>query len=498
MSDDPALLGAYAGLGAAARAQLHDARADELAGGGESAARLGAIPYHRERGSDPAGGGVRALAAAAGHCFATGFHAAVTDLGARGRGLTRPERDPAHWWLFTSLAAASLAALGRGVEAEALYDEARRASTDPGMHAAAAYETAMLYARHHDVSRRDPVAAQPWINEAIAFARALPDAADRAFNLAFGMNGLALVEMRSGNPDRALKLVGEGLELFDRDLPAGSHPLDRCSLLANRARLLTMKGALTAALAGHDALIALDPTYGEYHFERGNLLHLLGRDDDALAAYAEAERLSLPFPELHYNRADLLAGRGEQDVALADLDRVLELDPDFLDAYVNRAGILAARDDGAAAWPDVNAGLARDPGNPYLLCILGQLEAAGGRVAAALAAFDAAVAAQPGLSAAWASRAALRLEVGDPDAAVTDLTRALEQGEDSCLLFNRAVAHKAAGRLKAARDDAERSLTLHPGDPETLALLAEITPRRRGRFRGRGKRGCPRKAKPRG
>ncbi|HKB29723.1 MAG TPA: tetratricopeptide repeat protein [Streptosporangiaceae bacterium] len=473
VSDDPALLEAYAGISAAARARLHDARADELARGGESAVRLGAIPYHRERGSDPAGAGVRALAEAAEHCFAAGFHTAVADLGARGRRLITPERDPAHWWLFTSLAAASLAALGRGAAAEALYDEARRACTNPSVHRAAAYETAMLYARHHDPSRRDPVAAKAWINQAIAFAQTLPDPAERAFNLAFSLNGRALIEMRTGNTDRALKLVDDGLALFDRDLPAGSHPLDRCSLVANRARLRTMNGPLAAALAGHDTLVALDPTYGEYHFERANLLHLLGRDDEALAAYGEAERLSLPFPELHYNRADLLAAGGDEEAALADLGRALELDPDSLvDAYVNRAGILAARGDRAAAWLDVRAGLARDPDHPYLLCILGQLEAAGGRVAAARAAFDAAVAALPDLAAAWASRAALQLEAGDPDGAVADLTRALELGEDSSLLFNRAVAHLAAGRPDAARDDAERSLSMCPGDPEALALLA--------------------------
>ena len=364
ISDDPVLLRAYAHLDATERAGLHDARADELAASGEFSARLGAVPYHRERGNDPAGAGVRALAEAAEHCFAAGFHAAVADLCARGRQLVTPVRDPAHWWLFTSLAAGSLAALGRGAEAEALYGEARIASTDPSVHRRAAYETAMLYARHHEPSRRDQVAALPWINEAIAFARTLPDRAERAFSLAFSMNGRALVEMRLGNGDRALETVEECLALFDRDLPAGSHLLDRCSLLANRARLLGMRGPPADALSSLDALIALDPTYGEYHFERGNLLHLLGCDDEALAAYAEAQRLSLPFPELHFNRADLLAARGEEDAALTDLDRVLELDPDFLDAYINRAGILTARDDTAAAWPDVDAGARERSGQP--------------------------------------------------------------------------------------------------------------------------------------
>ncbi len=57
-----------------------------------------------------------------------------------------------------------------------------------------------------------------------------------------------------------------------------------------------------------------------------------------------------------------------------------------------------------------------------------------------------------------------------------DLTYALEQREDSSLLFNRAVAHKAAGRQQAARHDVRRALKLTPGDADTLALLADLSP----------------------
>lgn len=267
--------------------------------------------------------------------------------------------------------------------AERLYDEARAASADPAAHRIAAYETAMLYARHHAQDRLDPARARPWINAAIAFAGLLPDPAERAFHLAFTKNGRALVEVRLGNARGALDLVDEGVALLETEVSAGSRPLDRCSLLANRARVLALTGRAADALAGQDALVALDPTNGEYNFERGNLLHLLHRDDEALACYARAQWLALPFPELHYNRADLLAARGEEDAALAELDRVLELNPDFLDAYVNRAGLLAGRGEDAAAAADVAAGLARDPGNPYLLCVLGQLEAASGRPARA-------------------------------------------------------------------------------------------------------------------
>jgi tetratricopeptide (TPR) repeat protein len=475
VSDEPAQLAAYARLSPASRARLHDGRADDLERDGWSSAWLGALPYHRERGTDPAGRGVRALTQAAELCFSAGFHHAAADLGQRGRALVTPAPDLAPWWHCTFLAAGSLTALGRGAEAQALYDEARAACTDPAVHRVAAYETAMLYTRHHGPGLLDPARALPWINEAIALAGLLADPAGRAFHLAFTKNGRALVDMRLGNPRGALDLVEEGLALLAIDVPAGSHPLDRCSLHANRARVLAFTGQLADALAEHDELIALDPTYGEYHFERGNLLHLLHRDEDALACYASAQQLSLPFPELHYNRADLLIARGDEDGALAELDRALELAPDFVTAYVNRAGILAGRGEHAAAVTDVAAGLARDPGNAYLLCIRGQIEAAEDRPAAARVAFDAAITANPGLAAAWASRAALEFAAGDPDAAVADLSRALEQGEDAVLLFNRATALRMVGRFDAAKDDANRALALGPADDAaTLALLADL------------------------
>jgi len=98
-----------------------------------------------------------------------------------------------------------------------------------------------------------------------------------------------------------------------------------------------------------------------------------------------------------------------------------------------------------------------------------------GRQAPARAAFDAAIAASPELPQTWACRASLELQSGDPDAAVADLTQALERGENASFLFNRAVAHRAADRLDAAMTDAERALELAPGDAEARALLTEIT-----------------------
>ena len=56
-TDDPDEATAYEAAPREVTAALHDERARDLEQGADSAATLGAIPYHRERGSDPAGAG---------------------------------------------------------------------------------------------------------------------------------------------------------------------------------------------------------------------------------------------------------------------------------------------------------------------------------------------------------------------------------------------------------------------------------------------------------
>ncbi|GII79011.1 hypothetical protein Sru01_39930 [Sphaerisporangium rufum] len=462
--DDPRALARYRELPPAERARLHDRRADELAATGDPAWTLGAIPYHREHGGDPAGAGVAALWAALDHCMQEGFLDAAADLGRRGLRLATP--GGRRWWNLSQGTATALAGLGHRRQAREVLDDARRTSLDPEVHSASAYATAMLDARDPDRARRDLGRAQGWINEAIAISTLLPDPAVRAFKLGFDLNGKALIEMREGHLDQALTLVESAIKLAETDLPPGRHLVHRMILRANRAQLLGMLGHPGEALAEMDAAVAMDPVYPDQHLDRGNLLLQLGRIQDALADYDTAIRLSPPLPEAHYNRAQLLLATGDREAARADLDRVLELDPEYLDAYINRAGLLAELGRPEQARADVLAGLALDPGNAYLCCVLGQLETAAGRFAAARAAFDDALTAAPALVPAWAGRAALRYETGDLDGAVADLTRAIAVDQDAALYYNRAVALRDLGRPAEALADLRRARDLDPDDPD--------------------------------
>jgi tetratricopeptide (TPR) repeat protein len=470
-ADDPAVVTAYEALGPGERALLHDRRAAELRGGDEQLVRLGALPYHLEHGSDPAGAGARALRAAQDYCVCMGFYEAVADYGRRGLALVDPAAQPELWWKFVNAQGLALSILGKTREALGLYDQARLASIDPNVHMAAAYSTAMLYTRHNVPQERDQAKAKAWLNSAIATASLITDPSDRAFQGAFYRNGLALVEVNLGSPAEALRLVDECISGLDRDLRPDEHQLHRSVLKNNRARVYVSLGRLDDALADYAVVIAADPNHAEHYLERGNIYRRLGRAGEAAADYATAMRLSPPFPEIYYNRGDLRLSAGDEAGALADFSYALELDPELVDAYVNRAGMFLEDGSLELARRDAEAGLRYDPANAHLHAVIGGVLVASGDAAAAVAAYNRALAADPSLVAAWAGLAEAQLQTGDAPRAIDSLTRALEIAEDAALLFNRAAALSCAGRWAEARADLARARDLDPADPDIAEQL---------------------------
>jgi tetratricopeptide (TPR) repeat protein len=341
------------------------------------------------------------------------------------------------------------AATGRADEAAALYDEACRQTTLPKIHLHAAYGRAMLYTRFLPRDRRDRAMAKMWINTAIALSSQLPDAQRRAFDLSFNENGLALIEMYLGDPDRALALVDGGIARVDREAADGSILLHRSVLRYNRAQLLSRMGRREEALAAYEEAIDADPNQSEYHLERGDLLRRFGRLEEALAAYETAIRTSPPYPEPHHARADLLLELGREDDALAGFSYVLELDPALSDARLARAGLLFDAGELAAARRDVEAGLALDPAAAALHALRGSITQAQERFDEAHEAYAEALRLDPTLAAVWSNRASLWYEQGDVDRAIEDLVRAVELDDDPDIRANLELARRARLELAA-------------------------------------------------
>jgi tetratricopeptide (TPR) repeat protein len=452
-SDDPRHHAGYAQVPADQRAAWHDRRAELLAGLGEPSLLLGAVPYHAERGSDPAGAGAAAIREAQLRCKALGLYHATADLGARGSRLVDRSSAPKLWWELIGDVTTSLAVSGRPDEARTLLEELRTLTMDPEFHMHIAYAIGMLYARHYPDDRRDTGQARAWLNLAIALAEQLPDRKERAFWSVFNQNGLALVDVRDSRLDDALQRLETGIARLDRELEPTEQLLHRNGLRYNRAQAFMVGGRLEDALAGYTQAIDMDPNFPDNYFHRGNILARLGRHAEAVAEYGRAIALTPPMTEVYYNRADSRTELDDIDGALHDFGRVLELDPGHLDARVNRAGLLCDLGDHDAAASDVNAGLALDGSNARLWCLKARLLAERGDAAAATDAISTALAADGRLAEAYALRGTLAFDAGRLDASIEDLTRAVELDASPEIRFNRAVALQAAGRFTEAAQE---------------------------------------------
>ncbi|MHC3470045.1 tetratricopeptide repeat protein [Streptomyces sp. 7R007] len=467
-SDDPDERSAYQAADPAVRAALHDRRAARLLGEGDWSLRLGAVPYHLEHGSDPAGAGGDALHEAVYYAAGLGFWPAVLDYARRARAVVDPEQAE-RYWDFCGKMASAYGLLGRTREAERLYVEVRGRYPLPMAQMFTGYALAMLYTRMHPPELRDHHLAKAYLSNTITLASLLPDAEQRAFHWAFQRNGMALVEMHLGNLPEALRLVTSALEHLDAELPADRHRLHRSVLVHNRGRVYAALGRLPEALADLTTVIGLDPNYPDYYFDRADMLHRLGEDTAALADYDTALALGPPFWEVHFNRADLRAATGDTEGALADLRRVVELEPTELDARVNLVGLLLETGRPEEAAPLVREGLRLAPSDARLLLARGQLAWEAGHTESARRDFDLALSADPDCVPALAARAGLAFEAGDLAGALRDLNHAVETDPaDPDLRYNRGYVHQTAGALRAAVDDYTTALALPGADPADL------------------------------
>jgi tetratricopeptide (TPR) repeat protein len=468
-SDVPGERDAYLALTPAERAKLHDRRAQELEAAGEWSLQLGAIPYHREHGTQP--GAVRpAYSNAINYCIGMAFYDWALELAGRFGSLCDPDSDPDLYYKVQTAKAQCLALLERPAETEPIYYDLLSRLAKPMVHMNVSYAIAMLYTRLLDEEHKDHLRARAHVNTAVAIASQLEDPHDRAFHTVFMNNGKALIEMHLGNLQASLALVTGGIERLDRELTPDKYRLHRSVLNHNRAQVYAALGRSQEALAEFDHVIELDRCYPEYHFDRANLLLKLGRLDEAVAGYQDAIRAGPPFPELYFNRGTALAASGDLGGAMRDFRYVLDLEPDFTEARVSLASLLVEQGEAQRAEAEARAGLAFVPGEARLHCTLGLALLELAQPEAARKAFDQALSLDPGLPEARVNRAVAAHELGQHDAAIADLTSALDADPaNPDLLYNRGFVLEGAGRCEDALADYTQALRSADADrPELL------------------------------
>jgi tetratricopeptide (TPR) repeat protein len=107
-------------------------------------------------------------------------------------------------------------------------------------------------------------------------------------------------------------------------------PSDVVATRVNRGILRVRAGRLDDGIADFDAAIALDPSVGEAHFNRGVAFLRRNRAAEALPSFAIAVEGASMRPALaHFGRAAAYEALGDLRAAYADYRRASEIEPDW-------------------------------------------------------------------------------------------------------------------------------------------------------------------------
>ena len=290
------------------------------------------------------------------------------------------------------------------------------------------YLLAMLYARF--LPQRDLPKAVEHLEYGLSLlANAdLPDSV-RYFYIVFLKNGLAYVRAQQRQPEAAVALCQEGLELLDTYLAPEQHRLHRSVLVYNIAQVYAATGQVEQALETFSLVITMDPYYSEYYNERGAIFFKAGNLAAAEQDYLRAIELSPPYSEVWINLGQCYREMERAEDAIAAYTRALDLNPQAALPLIGRAEMYAECGEAQKSLEDYHAALQLEPHQPQVL----------------------------------AARAIVYYETGQVEQALSDLDAAIALSPDQAVFYqNRATALMDLERFGEATRDLEHYLRLQP------------------------------------
>ena len=230
-------------------------------------------------------------------------------------------------------------------------------------------------------------------------------------------------------------------------------------------------GNLDRAVRDLTAAIRADPLYAEAYVARGQALFQLGETERAIVDLDEAVRLDPRNAVAIRARGMAQLYRGDEDAALADLSKAIQLaeaDParmpplDLFYAHRNRAALSDKKQQYDREIYDLTAMIDaywRDP-------VLAEALRTNYREAGAASL----------IGSIYRLRAHAQIHRGSPDAAVTDLSFALQldQQHTVALLLERGHLQETLGRREPAILDFQRVLEFNPAHEEAKTALARL------------------------
>ena len=230
------------------------------------------------------------------------------------------------------------------------------------------------------------------------------------------------------------------------------------------ARPATAAAGAAAAQAAHEEIAKLRALgyIGARESPQANAAHLASGETRTASSFN--------------NEGIVLRGEGKEAAARTAFEKAIELEPNLASALWNLSDLRFAAGDFAPSDELLARALASDlPDGAKLVVGRAIQHERSGRIAAAIALLDRALAARPEESELWLFRGRYRVQSGDCARAVSDVTRAAALAPTNPDVFAAAaLAHLCAGDRARALTALRRALALAPDEPRLRALLTEL------------------------
>lgn len=251
--------------------------------------------------------------------------------------------------------------------------------------------------------------------------------------------------------------LAEAEKLYDKVLKYNRGCGDALNL---KGVLASGRGHHAAALKLYDGAVSLMPSHAEAHFNRAGALTTLGRNEDALAAYGKAIALNPRYGDAYLNAGLVHHKLGELEKAVAAFRKMVELSPNDPRGPYNLGVCLQESLPGAdaarravltaEATAAFERALALDPGSAAVLHGFATLYSENGDHARAAALVEAALRIRPEWSDAWNNLGNHYEGLGRRGEAVAAFDRALAlDPRNMGAVVNRGLTQLALGRMAA-------------------------------------------------
>jgi len=230
---------------------------------------------------------------------------------------------------------------------------------------------------------------------------------------------------------------------------------------------------LERAVADFSEAVRADPQFADAYLQRGNAWFRNGETEKAIADFNKAIGLDARHASAYKARAMATLYKGDDDAAILDLTRAIQYGE--LDRTLSAIEMFYARRSRAALYDrkklydgelaDLNALIDGYWKNAALVAALRATYREQGSVSL--------------MASIYRMRAGVQVKRGNPDAAVSDLTFAMQLDPQRILPFmlERARVQEAAGRRAQAAADFARVLQLSPNNEDAQAGMARLNSR---------------------